>query len=116
SSALRLGRPRLLRPLLTSRSALRRGPFRPEARSPQVRTRPFSARPPDLRRLSLDHRSFAVSCPLAPLGVASYRVLVHRPTDYAPRFLPTVGRPSAVALRSDWDGLLSAGLAPAGSR
>ena len=35
---------------------------------------------------------------------------------FAPRFLPTVGRPSAVAVRFDQDGLLSAGLAPARSR
>ena len=78
-SVLRRGRPRLLRPLLTSRSASRRDPFRSKARSPQVRTRPFAARPPDIRRLSLDHRSFAVRRLLAPLGTASHRVLVHRP-------------------------------------
>ena len=35
---------------------------------------------------------------------------------FAPRFLPTVGRPSAAALRFDQDGLLSAGLAPARQR
>ena len=38
----------------------------------------FIAQPPDLRRLSLDHRSFAAICPLAPLGVASDLILVHR--------------------------------------
>ena len=69
---------RLLWPLLTSRSVLPRRPFSREARSPQVRTRSFTAQPPDLRRLSLDHESFAVHCPLALLGVASYPVLVHR--------------------------------------
>ena len=69
---------RLLWPLLTSRSVLPRRPFSHEARSPQVRTRSFSTQPPDLRRLSLDHKSFAQRCPLALLGTASYRVLVHR--------------------------------------
>src|SRR5471030_3179371 len=69
---------RLLRPLLTSRSGLRRRPFRREARSPQVRTHSFPAQPPDLRRLILDHKSFAVSCPLALIGTAFYPVLVHR--------------------------------------
>ena len=75
-----------LRPLLAATTAsadssLRvhhRRPFRHEARSPQVRTRSFPAQPPDLRRLSLDHKSFAVRCPLALLGSASYPVLVHR--------------------------------------
>ena len=69
---------RLLWPLLTSRSSLRRRPFRHEARSPQVRTQSFPAQPPNLRRLILDHKSFAVACPLALIGNASYPVLVHR--------------------------------------
>ena len=47
----------LLRPLLTSRSALRRRPFRREARSPQVRPSAFAARPPDLRRTPLVARA-----------------------------------------------------------
>ena len=68
----------LLRPLLTSRSGFHRRPFRHEARSPQVRTQSFTAQPPDLRRLILDHKSFAVSCPLALIGAALYPVLVHR--------------------------------------
>ncbi len=70
---------RLLRPLLTSRSAFQRRPFRHEARSPRVRTHSFTARPPDLRRLTFDHKSFAESCPLALIGTAFYPVLVHRP-------------------------------------
>ena len=69
---------RLLRPLLTSRSAFQRRAFTHKARSPQVRTRSFPAQPPDLRRLSLDHKSFANACPLALLGTAFYPVLVHR--------------------------------------
>src|SRR5476651_1270081 len=69
---------RLLRPLLTSRSGLHRRPFRHEARSPQVRAHSFPAQPPDLHRLIFDHKSFAVSCPLALIGSASYPILVHR--------------------------------------
>ena len=57
---------------------LSRCPFRHKASSPQVRTLSFLAQPPDLRRLSVDHRSFAVIGPLAPLGAASDLVLVHR--------------------------------------
>jgi len=49
---------------------------------------------------------------LAPLGVASYPVLVHRPAVYAPGFLPTLGHPYAVAVRFALDGLITGGLAP----
>ena len=60
----------LLRPLLTSRSALRRRPFSHEARSPRVRTHSFAAQPPDLRRLALitrASRNYARSpCSAAP--------------------------------------------------
>jgi hypothetical protein len=49
-----------------------------KARSPQVRTQSFTAQPPDLQRLILDHESFAVTCPLALIGTAFYPVLVHR--------------------------------------
>jgi hypothetical protein len=62
----------------SSRVPLIRRPFRHKARSPQVRTRSFPAQPPDLRRLILGHESFAVVCPLALIGIASYPVLVHR--------------------------------------
>ena len=68
----------LLRPLLTSHAVSPRRPFSHKVRSPQVRTRSFPAQPPDLRRLRLDHESFAVCRPLALLGNASYPVLVHR--------------------------------------
>lgn len=64
----------------TSRSVSPRRPFSRKTRSPQVRTRSFSAQPPDLRCLGLDHESFAVSCPLVLPGLASYPVLVHRLT------------------------------------
>ena len=70
---------RLLRPRLTSRSASLRRTFIHNARSPRVRAHSFTARPPDLRCLTLDHGSFAAFCPLAPVGLAFYPVLVHRP-------------------------------------
>src|SRR5213083_2222905 len=62
--------------------------FEHEARSPQVRTLSFTARPPDLRRLSLGHRGFAVFGPLATLDGASYPVLVHRPAVSLPASFP----------------------------
>src|SRR5690606_34174988 len=56
--ALHRGSPRLLRPLLTPRSALtERPPFKGEARSPRVRTMTFVARPPDLHRFPLATRA-----------------------------------------------------------
>ena len=76
-SALR--RRQLLWPLLTSRSVPPRRPFSHKARSPRVRTHSFTARPPDLRRLTFDHKSFAEFGPLALIGTALYPVLVHRP-------------------------------------
>jgi hypothetical protein len=50
--------------------------------------------------LRLGHKSFTVFGPLALPGSAFYAVLVHRLAIYAPRFLPTLGRPRAVALHS----------------
>ena len=94
----------------------RRRPFRHKARSPQVRTHTFIAQPPNLRHPSLGHKSFVVPCPLALLGNAFYPVLVHRLATYAPRFLPTLGHPHAVALRFAHCDQLAAGLAPAGVR
>jgi len=50
------------------------------------------------------HNSFAVVCPLALIDNAFYPVLVHRLAvslhASSPRFLPTIGHPHAVALRS----------------
>ena len=48
---------KLLRLRLTSRSGSHRHPFRHKARSPQVRTHSFTARPPDLRRRPLVTRA-----------------------------------------------------------
>jgi len=59
---------------------LHRCPFGHKARYPQVRTQSFPAQPPDLRRLNLDHKGFAVSGLLALFGAAFYPVLVHRLT------------------------------------
>lgn len=106
----------LLRPLLTSRSSSHCRPFRHKARSPQVRTHSFIAQPPDLRRPTLGHKGFTVQCPLALVGNAFYPVLVHRLTIYAPRFLPTLGLPHAVALHFAHCDQLAGGLAPPGVR
>src|SRR5664279_4250877 len=73
---------------LLAPSLSRRRPFRRKARSPQVRTSSFPARPPDLRNLSFDHRGFVATGPLAPLGAASYPVLVHRPAVSLPASSP----------------------------
>ena len=63
-----------------------------------------------------DHKSFADFCPFALLGSALYAVLVHRLMIYASRFLPTIGRPHAVALGFARCGQLATGLAPVGVR
>ena len=107
---------RLIRPLLTSRSASWRRPFRHKARSPQVRTRSFTAQPSHLRRLALGHKSFAVACLFALAGAASDAIRVPRLTVFAPCFLPTLGRPRAVALHLPRCGQLGGGLAPPRSR
>ena len=106
----------LLRPLLTSRSGTSRRPFRHKARSPQVRVAHLHRTTAASTPPRLGHKSFVGHCPLALLGSAFYAVLVHRLTIYAPRFLPTLGRPHAVALRFAHCDQLAAGLAPAGVR
>lgn len=106
---------RLLRPLLTSRSGSTPSPFQAQGEiSPGKnaflhRTTAGSTPPP------LGHESFAVHGPLA-LVTASYPVLVHRHAVYAPRFLPTLGHPHAVALHFTRCDQLVAGLPPAGMR
>ena len=54
--------------------------------------------------------------PLALLGSAIYAVLVHRLMIDAPRFLPTLSYPHAVALHFARCGQLAAGLSPTGVR
>ena len=66
----------------------------------------FAAPPPDLRRLTLGREGFAVRCPLALAGAASYPVLVHRPTASLPASF-SAGLPAGpvsrlVALRFMW--------------
>ena len=107
---------RLLRSLLTSRSSLHRRPFRHEARSPQVRTHSFTAQPPDLRHFTLITRALRFMARSPRSATPSIRFLVLRLAIYAPRFLPTLGRPHAVALHFVRCDQLTAGLAPAGVR
>ena len=76
----------------------------------------FITQPPDLRRLTLGHKSFAVSGPLALVGTAFCLGLVHRLMTYAPRFLPALGRPHAVALHFAHCDQHAGGLAPPGVR
>ena len=93
-----------------------RRPFRREARSPQVRTRSFTAQPLHLRSLAFGHESFAVKRLLALAGFASYALRVPRLTVYVPHFLPTLGHPRAVVLPFARCGQLAGGLAPPRSR
>ena len=90
--------------------------FTHKARSPQVRTRSFTAQPPHLRRLAFGHKSFAVDSLLALAGVASNTIRVPRLTVYAPRFLSTLGHPRSVAFHLPRCGQLGRGLAPRRSR
>ena len=94
----------------------RRHPFRREAGRPQVRAALLHHTVAASTPLRLDHKSFAVLCPLALLGSAFYAVLVHRLVIYAPRFLSTVDYSSAVALHFAHCGQLATGLSPAGVR
>ena len=94
----RASRPRL-RPLLTPRSAAcrPRRPFRREARSPQVRIRGFPRTTAGSTSPPLGRESFAVCCPLALVGAASYPVPVRRLAASLPA---SFGAPLAVgALR-----------------
>ena len=65
---------------------------------------------------TFDHKSFAVICPLTLFCSAFYAIRVPRLMIYAPRFLPTVSRLSAVALHFARCGQLAGGLAPPGVR
>src|SRR5690606_23099593 len=110
-----LRRSRLLRPLLTSRSASA-SPFRAQGeispgKNAVLHRTTAGFTPPEPRPSELRG-----SLPARParrrLGSGSC-TSAH---GFAPRFLPTVGRPSAAAVRFDRDGLLSAGLPPARQR
>src|ERR1035437_5572067 len=94
-----------------------RCPFRRDVGSPQVSdalslpkgTQSFSTQPPDLRRLTLDHKSFALACPLALAGRPLYPILVHRLMDSvrpsSPRFVasPQLGFSSLTVASSRED-------------
>lgn len=95
---------------------LRTYPFRIEARSPRVRNTYLHHTAAASTLPCLGHKSFAVPGPLALLGIALYAVLVHRLMIYAPRFLPTLGHPCAVAFHFVRRDQLTAGLTPAGMR
>src|SRR5919108_3296924 len=91
-------------------------PFQAKGELPPGKNPPFHPTTAASTPPRLGHKSFAVLGLLALLGNAFYAVLVHRLTTYAPRFLPTLGRPHAVALRFAHCDQLAAGLAPAGVR
>jgi hypothetical protein len=103
-----------------SLSRLRRDhPFRCKARSPQIRRPPFAARPPDLRRLIFDHKSFAVNGPLALVGSASYPVSVRRPAASLHASFPrSVALPqlrfASIAMVSFWEDFHLQGVRHAG--
>src|SRR5579863_6253160 len=69
-----------------------------------------------LRRSRVHARLHHALAPLALLGNAFYAILVDRLAIYAPRILPTLGRPYAVALHFIRHDQFMAGLAPAGVR
>ena len=94
----------------------RRRPFRREAGRPQVRAALLHHTTAAFTPRRLDHKNFAVRCPLALLGSAFYAVRVPRLMIYDSRFLPTVDYSSAVALHFARCGQLTAGLSPTGVR
>lgn len=108
--------PCLLRPLLTPRSGSPPLPFQDQGEASPGKNAPLHRTTAASTPPRLDHKSFAVSGPLALLGNAFYPVLVHRLAIYATRFLPTIGHPLAVALHFVRRDQLTAGLAPAGVR
>ena len=85
-------------------------------RSPQVRVALLHCTTAGYTPPRFDHKSFLVYGPVALLSSASYPILVHRLTVYVPRFLSTLGRPHAVALRFARRDQLATGLAPVGVR
>jgi hypothetical protein len=101
----------LLRPWLTSRSDLHRCPFGHKARSPQVRTHSFPARPPNLRHRPLVTRA-SRSLARSPWSAPPLSGSCPSAHSFAPRFLPTLGHPHAVALRFARCDQLATGLPP----
>ena len=93
-----------------------RRPFRHKVRSPSGKSALVGCTTPGSTPPRFDHQSFVVYGPLALLGSASYPILVHLLTVYAPRFLTTLGHPYAVALHFAHCDQLAAGLVPSGVR
>lgn len=91
-------------------------PFRCKAGLPQVRVALLHHTTAASTPLALDHKNFAIECPLALTSHALYAVRVPRLVIYAPRFLPTLGYPHAVALHFIRCDQLMVGLAPTGVR
>ena len=117
--ALLLVRPfavRLLWPLLTSCSGSQPSPFQAQGKISPGKNAILHRTTAGSTPSTLDHKSFAVSSLLALVDHASYPILVHRLTVYAPRFLPTLGHPHAVALHFAHCGQLAGGLSPPRSR
>ena len=73
--------------------------FETGSRSPEVSSTAFDAQPLDLHSVPLMDVGFAAIGQLARTLPASYPVLVHRLTSFAPRFFQTSPRGSALALR-----------------
>jgi hypothetical protein len=114
-SALGGGYPSLLWPLLTSRSACA-WPFQAQSEiSPGKNTTlaHITAGSTLSGFRTIGASRFLARSPPRP-GLVSGSCSSAR--GFATRFLPTLGHPCAVAVRFDRDGLLSAGLAPAGLR
>jgi len=71
----------LLRPLLTSRSDFASSPFQARGEISPGKNALLHCTTAGFTPLRLDHKSFAVSRPLALLGSALYPILVHRLAD-----------------------------------
>jgi hypothetical protein len=102
----------LLWPLLTSRSALQRRPFRREARPPQVRPSAFVARPPDLRRPPLVARASRSWARSPWRTVASYPVPVRQPAVPLPASFSAALAAGHLAVRSGPCDQVPGGLPP----
>jgi hypothetical protein len=107
---------RLLRPLLTSRSGSAPLPFQARGEISPGKDAILHRTTVAFTPSALGHESFADACLLALPDDASDALRVPRLTVYAPRFLPTLGHPHAVALHLPRCGQLGRGLAPRRSR
>src|SRR6266702_7208309 len=105
--------PPLLRPRLTSRSGSTPSPFQAQGEISPGKNALLHCTAAGSTPLPIDHESFAAIGPLALVG--RQRLLsgsCSSARSFAPRFLPTLGRPHAVALRFARCDQLATGLAP----